>query len=950
MLKSLVIVESPAKARTIAKFLGNGYVVESSIGHVRDLPKNASEIPAKYKQESWSRLGVNVDNDFQALYVTSPEKRAQVAKLKSLLKDADRLLLATDEDREGESIAWHLVQVLDPKVPVKRMVFHEITREAIERALAKPRDIDTQLVNAQEARRILDRLYGYEVSPVLWKKVMPRLSAGRVQSVATRMVVERERARMQFRPATYWDIEATLQCALGTSDDGQPTVFTANVVQLDKARLATGKDFGQDGKLTRDDVCELGEQSALTYAQAITSQSATVRSVDRKAYQRSPAPPFMTSTLQQEAGRKLRFSAARTMQAAQRLYENGYITYMRTDSVAISDVAVRAAREHIMSLFGAEYLPKRPRRFFNKVKNAQEAHEAIRPAGDEFQRPEVVAKNVSDDEAKLYELIWMRTIASQMADSQGERVHVQIETAVSIPEETADGKAPRKQTVKLSVSGHTITFAGFLRAYIEGTDDPDDSLANMERPLPPLHEKQQLRIIAASPRRHETQPPVRFTEASLVRDLEAKAVGRPSTFASILATIQDRGYVWKKGTALVPSFTAFAVVALLEQHFPVLVDYAFTARMEDDLDAIAHGTQEMVPWLGRFYFGSQSDDETEVDEARDSDDFAVGLRALVSDNLGNIDARAINSLPIGEGPSGDPIVVRVGRYGPYLQYGETTASIPEDLPPDEVTVPKAMDLLTTAKTERKLGVDPQTGMDVWVRIGRFGAYVQLGEGDGKEKPKRASLFRTMTADSVTLQNALDLLSLPRLIGTTDDGEAVLAHNGPYGPYVLKGKQRRSLESEEQLFSLTLEQALELLAKPNRKTQKAAAKPARELGQDPDSGKTISVQEGRFGPYVTDGTTNASLRKGDSVDEINLERALELLVARRERIAANPPKKKSRVVAKKTAKKAATKTVKKTVKKVVKKTTKKTPAKTTKTAKTANTAKTSAKPIATKTSN
>ena len=928
MSKSLVIVESPAKARTIAGFLGDNYVVESSIGHIRDLPRNASEVPAKYKKESWSRLGVDVDNDFQALYVTSPDKKAQVTKLKALLKDADRLLLATDEDREGESIAWHLVQVLAPKVPIKRMVFHEITREAIERAIQNPRDIDAQLVNAQEARRILDRLYGYEVSPVLWKKVLPRLSAGRVQSVAIRMVVERERARMRFHSAKYWDLEASLQANGGS----KTPPFATALVAIDGVRLATGRDYGEDGKLVRSDVLALDETGANSVGEALLGERATVKKVERKAYQRSPAPPFMTSTLQQEAGRKLRFSAKRTMQAAQRLYESGFITYMRTDSVALSEVAIRAAREHIRSLYGDAFVPPKPRTFFNKVKNAQEAHEAIRPAGEVFQRPEVVARAVGDDEARLYELIWMRAVASQMADARGEKVHVQIEA-------DAGGKV-----AELSVSGNTITFPGFLRAYVEGSDDPEDSLANMERPLPELHSGQVLEIENVTPRGHETQAPARFTEASLVRDLEAKSVGRPSTFASILGTIQDRGYVWKKGTALVPSFTAFSVVALLEQHFPVLVDYAFTARMEDDLDGIAHGTQEMTPWLGRFYFGSKD----KVPNG-DSQELAVGLRALVSDNLGEIDARAINSMHLGDGPEGEPIIVRVGRYGPYLQYGETTASVPEDLPPDELTVEKAMSLLTTQQSERKLGTDPETGMDVWLRIGRFGAYVQLGEAeDGKEKPKRASLFKTMTPETVTLEEALKLLSIPRIVGKDpSDGEPIEAHNGRYGPFVVKGKERRSLETESQLFTVTVEEALALLAEPNRRARRASAEPLREVGVDPVSGGTVTVKEGRFGPYVTDGETNASLRKGDTVDGITIERAAELLVARRERIAANP-KKARKPAAKKatkkapakkaTAKKAAAKkspakkatkkatTKKATAKKTSKKTTKKAPAK------------------------
>ncbi len=867
---ALVIVESPAKARTIAGYLGEGYVVESSIGHIRDLPKSADDIPLALKKTPWAKLGVDVDNDFKPLYVVDSEKKHHVAHLKALLKNADQLYLATDEDREGESIAWHLVEVLQPKVPVRRMVFHEITKKAIQEALANPRDIDRRLVNAQEARRILDRLYGYEVSPVLWKKVLPRLSAGRVQSVATRILVERERERMKFRPAVYWDLEATVATKDGVE-------LTATLVTVDGKRLATGKDFDGAGKLIKPDALVLDEAAAHSLATGLENRTLEVSSIERKPYRRTPPPPFMTSTLQQEASRKLRFSAQRTMKAAQRLYEGGHITYMRTDSTTLSESALAAARRTIESLYGSEHVPPAPRTYANKVKNAQEAHEAIRPAGDTWHTPDDLGAALEPDQAKVYELVWKRTVASQMKDAAGETVSVRIA-----------GSSAQGRRVELTTAGLTITFPGFFRAYVEGSDDPDAELENREKHLPPLAEKDPLDARGLRADRHETQPPARYTEASIVRRLEELGVGRPSTYASTIGTIQDRGYVIRKGTAMVPSFTAFAVVSLLEKHFPRLVDYAFTAKMEDDLDAIATGTAESVPWLRRFYFGSAAVGATVGDDGP----LDIGLRALVNTNLGEIDARAVNSIPIGKDDNGIDIVARVGRYGPYVQRGEDTVSLAEDMAPDELTVAKATELLNAPSGDRELGHDPNNGMPVLVRVGRYGAYVQLGEaGNAKaEKPKTASLLSTMTAPTMTLEDALRLLALPRAVGHDPaDGEVITAQNGRFGPYITKGKDSRSLATEDQIFSLTIEEALALLAQPKergrRRAAGAAAGPLKELGDDPVSKKKIVLKEGRFGNYVTDGDTNATLRKGDSPESITPERAQELLAERREREAS-----------------------------------------------------------------
>jgi DNA topoisomerase-1 len=856
MPKPLIIVESPTKARTISGFLGNEVVVESSMGHIRDLPRSAAEIPQRIRGESWARLGVNVDADFQPVYVVPRERADRVRRLKELLSEADTLYLATDEDREGESIAWHLTEILKPKIPVHRMVFHEITEGAIRAAFTNPRSIDQKLVAAQEARRVLDRLYGYEISPVLWRRIRQGLSAGRVQSVAVRIIVEREKERMKFRSAAYWDLEGRF------ATQADQAGFPARLIEVDGARVATGADFDAGGQPARDGVVVLNEARAGELRAGLTEAAFSVRSIERKPYRRSPYPPFRTSTLQQEAGRKLRYTSARTMSVAQRLYEAGYITYMRTDSTALSDAALVAARSQIASLYGRDYLPKQPRSYANKVKNAQEAHEAIRPSGETFRTPQQVAREVGRDEASLYELIWKRTIASQMTDALGETMIVRLVATSAGGENTVFG-----------ASGRVITFPGFLRAYVEGSDDPEAALDDQEQRLPSMQEGDPLSVLELAAVGHETKPPARFTEASLVRRLEELGVGRPSTYASIMSTIEDRGYVWKKGQALIPSFTAFSVVGLLEQNFPTLVDYAFTARMEDDLDLIADGKEETAPWLGRFYLG------------------ADGLRDQVSQRLETIDVKEVNSIAIGEDPSGRPIVVRVGRYGPYLERNGSRISVPDDMPPDELTVEKAGELLESEPAGDKiLGTDPDTGLTVIARSGRFGPYVQLGEmqNDSKRRPKTASLFKSMQLDSVSLDQALLLLSLPRVMGVDPDtGVEIMTQNGRYGPYLSRGEDRRSLQDEEQIFTISLEQALVLLAKPpeRRRGRSAAAAPGREVGTDPASGKPVTMRSGRFGPYVTDGEVNASLRSGDDPDGITIERAAELLAARRHRLAS-----------------------------------------------------------------
>ncbi|WP_026414122.1 type I DNA topoisomerase [Actinomadura oligospora] len=874
----LVIVESPAKAKTIAGYLGRGYVVESSIGHIRDLPGSAAEVPARYKGESWAKLGVNVEHGFEPLYVVNADKRTQVAKLKKLLEEADELFLATDEDREGEAIAWHLQEVLKPKVPVHRMTFNEITKDAIRQAAANPRELNLRLVDAQETRRILDRLYGYEVSPVLWKKVMPKLSAGRVQSVATRLVVERERERIAFVSAHYWDIQAEFDTGKGVD----PHLFKAGLVAVDGKRVAQGRDFTSEGTLKTRDVLHLDEENARGLAGRLAGRPFEVKSVESKPYTRKPYPPFRTTTLQQEASRKLGFSAKYTMSVAQKLYENGFITYMRTDSITLSETAIGAARRQAATLFGGEYVPDRPRVYTSKVKNAQEAHEAVRPAGESFRTPGET--RLSGDQFRLYELIWKRTIASQMKDAAGQSVSIRV-----------TGASTANEVAEFGATGKTITFHGFLKAYVEGADDPSTDRDDQERRLPTLTQGDPLSATAMDAEGHSTRPPARYTEASLVKELEDREIGRPSTYASIIGTILDRGYVFKKGTALVPSFLAFAVVNLLEQHFGNLVDYDFTAHMEDGLDEIARGEAERVRWLTRFYFG-------------DGEQGNEGLKDLVGD-IGDIDAKGISSFPI----KGTDIMIRVGRYGPYLDRDGARVNIPEDIAPDELTAEKAEELFAQPSGDRELGPDPATGNMIVAKSGRFGPYVTeivpeppapapAAEGEKKKrtkkaaeapKPRTSSLFKSMSLDTITLEDALKLLSLPRTLGELD-GEPVTAQNGRFGPYIKKGTDSRSLGSEDDLFTVTLEQAKELFAQPKARGRgrAAAAAPLRELGDDPASGKPVVVKEGRFGPYVTDGETNASLRKGDEVESITIQRAAELLAERREKVAAGGGKKKT----------------------------------------------------------
>lgn len=900
--RRLVIVESPAKAKTIKGYLGPGYVVEASVGHIRDLPNGAAEVPAKYKGEPWARLGVNVDQDFEPIYVVNSDKKAQVSKLKGLLAEADELLLATDEDREGEAIAWHLQEVLKPKVPVRRMVFHEITKDAIQQAVANPRDLNQRLVDAQETRRILDRLYGYEVSPVLWKKVMPRLSAGRVQSVATRLVVERERERIAFRSAEYWDLTGMFSTGRA-GDTSDPASFGARLTAVDGRRVAQGRDFGQDGTLKPGSaaVLHLDEEAARALAAALAGTAFSVRGVESKPYRRSPYAPFRTTTMQQEASRKLGFGAKRTMQVAQKLYENGFITYMRTDSTTLSTTAVAAARAQVTQLYGAPYLPDAPRTYAAKVKNAQEAHEAIRPSGDRFRTP--AETGLRGDEFRLYELIWMRTVASQMKDAVGQSVTVK-----------AGGMSSDGRDTEFSASGKIITFHGFLKAYVEGRDDPDAELDDRERRLPQVAEGDALAVEEITVDGHATKPPARYTEASLVKELEEREIGRPSTYASIIGTILDRGYVFKKGTALVPSFLSFAVVGLLEKHFGRLVDYDFTAKMEDDLDRIARGEARAVPWLRRFYFGSAGGEAAgEASAAGNGDgDHLGGLKELVTD-LGAIDAREVSSFPVGDG-----IVLRVGRYGPYVEKGGKEgqrADVPDDLPPDELTVGLAEELLAKPSGDFELGADPVTGRPIVAKDGRYGPYVTeiLPEdtpktGKNAVKPRTASLFKSMSLDTVTLEDALKLFSLPRVVGKDPgSGEEITAQNGRYGPYLKKGPDSRSLADEGQLFTVTLEEALVLYAQPKQRGRAAAKPPLKELGADPVSGKPVVVKDGRFGPYVTDGETNATLRRDDEVETITAERGYELLAEKRTKGPAPKKTAAKKAPAKKApAKKAATK--------------------------------------------
>jgi DNA topoisomerase-1 len=905
--RRLVIVESPTKARKLAGYLGSRYIVESSRGHIRDLPRAAADVPAKFKSEPWARLGVNVDADFEPLYIISPEKKSTVSELKGLLKDVDELYLATDGDREGEAIAWHLLETLKPNIPVKRMVFHEITEPAIRAAAEHPRDLDIDLVDAQETRRILDRLYGYEVSPVLWKKVAPKLSAGRVQSVATRIIVQRERDRMAFRSASYWDIVAQLDASV-SDPQAQPPTFTARLAGVDGLRVATGRDFDSVGQLRKaDEVVVLDEAAATELAAGLRGAQLSVASVEEKPYTRRPYAPFMTSTLQQEAGRKLRFSSERTMSIAQRLYENGYITYMRTDSTTLSESAISAARTQARQLYGEEYVSPSPRQYTRKVKNAQEAHEAIRPAGETFATPDAVRRELDGDEFRLYELIWQRTVASQMADARGTTLSLRIAGR------SGGQRTPRE--VVFSASGRTITFAGFLKAYVETVDELAGGEADdAERRLPRLTEGQRLAALDLTPDGHATNPPARYTEASLVKALEELGIGRPSTYSSIIKTIQDRGYVYKKGSALVPSWVAFAVTGLLEQHFGRLVDYGFTAAMEDELDAIASGNERRTNWLNNFYFGGEHG-------VPDSVARSGGLKKLVGVNLEGIDAREVNSIKVFDDAQGRPVYVRVGKNGPYLERivtgddGEPTpqrANLNDSLTPDELTLEVAEELFATPQEGRVLGVDPETGHEIVAKDGRYGPYVtevlpapppeeddggapaKKGKKPTGPKPRTGSLLRSMDLQTVTLEDALKLLSLPRVVGVDPQtGEEITAQNGRYGPYLKRGNDSRSLASEDQIFDISLEEALKIYAEPKRRgRQGASTPPLRELGNDPASGKPMVIKDGRFGPYVTDGETNASLRKGDDVMSITDERAAELLADRRARGPAKRPAKKS----------------------------------------------------------
>ncbi len=918
-MRRLVIVESPTKARKIAGYLGSNYIVESSRGHIRDLPRNAADVPAKYKSEPWARLGVNVEENFEPLYIISPEKKSTVAELKDLLKNVDELYLATDGDREGEAIAWHLLETLKPRVPVKRMVFHEITEPAIRAAADDPRDLDNALVDAQETRRILDRLYGYEVSPVLWKKVAPKLSAGRVQSVATRIIVQRERERMAFRSAGYWDVTAELDASVSDAQASPPT-FTAKLNSVDGRRVAAGRDFDSLGALKKpDEVLVLDEQAANALAGGLRGAQLQVTSVEQKPYTRRPYPPFMTSTLQQEAGRKLRFSSERTMSIAQRLYENGYITYMRTDSTTLSQSAINAARTQAQQLYGEEYVHPSPRQYTRKVKNAQEAHEAIRPAGDVFATPGQLHSALDTDEFRLYELIWQRTVASQMADARGTTLSLRI-----------GGQARSGEQVVFNASGRTITFAGFLKAYVESLDEQAGGEADdAESRLPNLTQGQRVDAKDLTADGHTTSPPARYTEASLIKALEDLGIGRPSTYSSIIKTIQDRGYVHKKGSALVPSWVAFAVIGLLEQHFARLVDYDFTAAMEDELDEIAAGNERRTNWLSNFYFGGEHGVDGSI--AR-----AGGLKKLVGGNLEEIDAREVNSIKLFDDAEGRAINVRVGRNGPYLERmvadpdnpGEVKpqrANLNDDLTPDELTLDLAEKLFATPQEGRSLGIDPETGHEILAKDGRYGPYVtevlpeppedpdtgstaKKGKKPTGPKPRTGSLLRSMDLETVTLEDALKLLSLPRVVGVDPaSGEEITAQNGRYGPYLKRGTDSRSLATEEQMFDITLDEALKIYAEPKRRgRQGAATPPLRELGNDAASGKPMVIKDGRFGPYVTDGETNASLRKGDDVMSITDERASELLADRR---ARGPVKKKAaakKAPAKKAAKKAPAK--------------------------------------------
>ncbi len=879
---ALVIVESPAKARTIGKFLGRGFTVEASIGHVRDLPQGAKQIPAKYKGEPWSNLGVNVSENFTPIYVIPPDKTKQIKLLKDRLKTADALYLATDEDREGEAISWHLLEILKPKVPVHRLVFHEITRDAIQEALRSPRDVDDGLVRAQETRRILDRLYGYEVSPLLWRKVRPKLSAGRVQSVAVRMIVERERERMAFVSASWWDL-------LGKFAKTDGAQLEAALIAVDGRRIPAGKDFDSaTGKLKNPELMLLDADAAATLAERIRSGEFHVTKVEDKPYTTRPYPPFTTSTLQQEANRKLGFTARRTMQVAQSLYENGHITYMRTDSTNLAQVAIDDARRLVGDEYGQQYLPAEPRVYRSKVKNAQEAHEGIRPAGHPFELPSAVRGTLRADEFKLFAMIWKRTIASQMADCRGRRITITIEGG----------------GCTFQVSGKTIDFPGFLRAYVEGSDVPEAELADQERVLPSVEVGELVKCVELQTKEHSTQPPGRYSEAALTKALEELGIGRPSTYASIIDTIQARNYVFKKGGALVPTWVAFSVVQLLEEHLANLVDYKFTAQMEDDLDAISRGERECVEYLRGFYFG----------------DGSPGLKPQLDNKGAEIDARNISRIQIGTPPGGEPVYVRVGRYSPFVEQGDRTASLIDDMPPDEVTLDVALALLDQAEQgDEPLGTCPETGKPVFIKVGRFGPYVQRGSTDDDEKPQNASLLKGMKPEDIDLETALKLLSLPRTVGDhPQSGEPVVAHNGRYGPYVKCGNETRSLPADVSPLEVTLQQAVDLLAQPKTRGRGAAKRePIKTFDASPVTGKPVQLLDGRYGPYVTDGTTNASLPKGTVAEELTFDEAIDLLAVR---AARGPAKRKS--AKKKTAKKKAAKKKSATKRKTVKKATKK----------------------------
>ena len=890
MAKKLVIVESPAKARKIGSFLGDEYVVEASVGHIRDLPQRAADIPKELKKFPWSKEGVNIEEEFEPLYVINPDKKAKVSELKDLMKDAEELILATDEDREGEAIAWHLIEVLRPKIPIRRMVFHEITKDAIQKAAKETRDLDYRLVDAQETRRVLDRLYGYRLSPVLWKKVMPRISAGRVQSVATRLIVERERERMAFIASSWWDLGA--ECEAG---------FNARLLSLDGKRVAATNDFDSNGGLKEKNAAAillLDEASANELVQSLQGKSLVVKSTEESPRTERPKAPFTTSTMQQDAGSRLGWGAQLTMRVAQRLYENGFITYMRTDSVTLSATAIEAARESAKSLYGADYIPQTPRVYEGKSKNAQEAHEAIRPAGDTFKTPGELAPELSRDEFALYDLIWKRTVASQMSDAKKMQMRVDFDV------ETKSGAA-----AVFRANGSVVTFPGFLAAYDEIIEDKsgEEVVNEGDRRLPPMKVGDAMKVNNYTCEGHETKPPARYTEPTLVKKLEELGIGRPSTFASIISTIQDRGYVSKRGRALVPTFLAFSVTGLLEQHFGKLVDYEFTASMEEDLDRIANGEEERVKWLTNFFFGTDGN---------------PGLEALASD-LGAIDAQQINTMKMGEN-----IEIRVGRFGAYIQEGQGDerkfANIPETMAPDELTLQVALDLLAQPSGERELGVDPSTGLQIIAKSGRYGPYVTevfpepvVVEGEKKKrkkkdeaKPKTASLLSTMSLDTITHEDALKLLSLPRTLGDYE-GVPITVQNGRYGPYMMHGADSRTLTSEDQLFTITLDEAIEIYKQPKVRRRGVAKPPLKDLGVDPETKRPVLVKDGRFGVYVTDGETNATLRRGDAVEFLTLERGLELLAGRRAWEAENggAPKKSKR--AKKSAPSLTSKTVKAT---------------------------------------